>query len=188
MRSSGNTPSRSPRPPIRRLVVVLGDDDPKACTGRRMLRRGLAQPSSRRDPGARPIVLDPFAAEPLSRKDRATAETHGILVVDGPWNRLSVRGRFDLPAVGGIPRGPHRRLPMLVAANPQHYGRLGELNSVEALGAALYLVGRPDEAATLLSEFAGGDAFLEINRGRFAVYARAPSPAGVRRAEQRFFR
>lgn len=188
MRSSGNTPSRSPRPPIRRLVVVLGDDDPKACTGRRMLRRGLALPSSRRDAGARPIVLDPFAAEPLSRKDRATAESHGILVVDGSWNRLSDRGRLDLPTQGGLPRGPHRRLPMLVAANPQHYGRLGELNSVEALGAALYLVGRPDEAATLLSEFAGGDAFLEINRGRFAAYARAPSPDGIRRAEQRLFR
>jgi pre-rRNA-processing protein TSR3 len=76
---------------------------------------------------------------------------------------------------------------MLVAGNPQHFGRLGELNTAEALAAALHLVGRPDEAHELLAGFAGGPAFLELNRERLERYARASSPEALVREERALF-
>ena len=187
MGSSESTPGRSTRSkrPIRRLVLVIGDDHPKACTGRRLLRRGLAETPSPFARHARPIVLDPFAPEPLSAQDRPYAEAHGLLVVDGSWNRLSARGRLDVPLAGG--HVPHRRLPMLIATNPQHFGHLAELNSVEALAAALSVLGRANEASDLLEGFSGGTAFLAMNRERLEAYRRAVGPDGVRDAERRLF-
>ena len=187
MRSSGSTPSPRGRRPIRRWIRLIGNDHPRACTGRRLLRLGLADdPATATNPPATPILLDPYASEPLSQADRRTAERWGILAVDCSWNRLSTRGRLP-PGIlnGGSP--VRRRLPFLIAANPQHYGRVGELNTVEALGAALYLLGHPSEAAELVQGFAGGSAFLEINRDRLVRLARAPNAEAARRGERSIY-
>ncbi len=130
-------------------------------------------------------MLDPYASDPLSRADRGTAERGGLLVIDCSWNRLSASGR--LPAAASRRRAVRRRLPFLVAGNPQHFGRIGELNTVEALGAALYVLGRPSEAADLLGGFAGGAAFLEINRTRLERFARADDADETRRLERDLF-
>jgi pre-rRNA-processing protein TSR3 len=185
MPSSGSTRNPPRRFPIRRYVLIVGDDHPKACTGRRLLHRGLAATLSRPDGSpVPPVVLDPFAMEPLSRADRAVAERGGLVAVDCSWNRISDRGR--LPAVGGSGRlsGPRRRLPLLVATNPQHYGRVGELNTAEALAASLCVLGQPNEAEELLRGFSGGPAFFEVNRERLGRYARARSAEAVREAER----
>ncbi len=187
MASSGNT---RPPPPESRLPLFLevtGDDHPKACTGRRLLQWRRA----RRIPRGRPlypapVVLDPYAREPLSAEDRTAAERGGLLAVDCSWNRLAARGR--LPDSPRSPRaGRHRRLPILVAANPHHYGRVAELNTVEALSAALYLLGRPLQASELLGGFRGGPGFLEINRERLAAYSAAPGPDDVLALERGLF-
>ena len=187
MRSSASTPSRRTRPPILRYVVVLGDDHPKACTGRRLLRRGLAAKPPSRTVGYGAIVLDPFAADPLSERDRSVAERTGVTAIDCSWNRLSERGRSAVPGRPGGAPGRSRRLPLLVATNPQHFGRVGELNTAEALGAALYLLGRREEAEELLAGFAGGEAFLEVNRHRLDRYRRARTSEEVREAERALF-
>lgn len=188
MRSSGSTPSPSSRPPIRLLLQVVGDDHPKACTGRRLLHRGLAQEWTRAGlRGPPPILLDPYAKGPVSPSDRTAAEAGGLLVVDCSWNRLAERGRFDDPAGGGARRTFRRRLPLLIAGNPQHYGRLAELNTVEAFGAALWVLGRPEEARSLLEGFHGGPAFLELNIVRLARYADAEGSAGIEAAEVALF-
>ncbi len=185
MRSSGSTPSPSHRPPVRLLLQVVGDDHPKACTGRRLLHRGLADPWARGGSrGPPPILLDPYAKGPLSPADQSAAEAGGLLVVDCSWNKLSERGRFADPA--GRRTFP-RRLPLLIAGNPQHYGRLGELNTVEAFGAALWILGRPAEARALLESFHGGEAFLELNGMRLSEYAGADGPAGIEAAEVSLF-
>jgi len=174
---------------VRLLLVLAGEDHPKACTGRRLLRLGRATLVARAE-GLQPppIVLDPHAALPLSRSDRPAAERGGLLAVDCSWNRLAARG--------GLPRAParasggaslHRRLPMLVAANPQHYGRVAELNTVEALSAALYVLGSASEARELLGGFRGGDGFLEINQDRLARYAGAETPDEVLGREAELF-
>jgi pre-rRNA-processing protein TSR3 len=134
-----------------------------------------------------PIVLDPFAPEALSGADRSLALRGGLLVVDCSWNRLGLRGSFPEGGVPGRTRPLRRRLPILVAANPQHFGRVAELNTVEAFAAALYLTGRSADAARLLGGFPGGVEFLTLNRERLDRYARARSTEGIRAVEADLF-
>jgi pre-rRNA-processing protein TSR3 len=187
MRSSGSTRSRSPDRPIPLLLLVVGEDHPKACTGRRLVHRGAVRSVGRvpnSDP--RPVLLDPHAPTVLSAADRARALDGGLLAVDCSWNRLARRGTFP-EVVGSRSGAAHRRLPLLIAANPQHYGRLGELNTVEALSAALYVLGDRAPARTLLEGFRGGPAFLDVNRARLDRYAAGGSADEVVAAERALF-
>ncbi|MCI4372412.1 MAG: DUF367 domain-containing protein [Thermoplasmata archaeon] len=186
MRSSESTLSPSPRPAIPLLLLLAGEDHPKACTGRRLIHRGLARPV-RRIAGLRPppIVLDPHASDPLSGADRSAARRGGVLAVDCSWNRIESRGR--LPGLPSDDGGIHRRLPILVAGNPQHFGRIAELNTVEALSAALYVLGQTSDATHLLDGFRGGDGFLTINRERLDLYASRRTAEAVRVAERELY-
>lgn len=187
MRSSGSTLSL-PERPIRIGIVLVGDDQPRKCTGRRLVHLGLAT-EVRLPPGTRtrPVVLDPYARRPLTSADRPRVEADGLVAVDCSWNRLSSRHQRagTSETIGRVPVG--RRLPMLIAANPQHFGRLGELNTAEALAAALWLLGYPRQAARILAGFAGGPAFLDLNRERLDRYARASSPEELVREERSLF-
>ena len=186
MPSSGST--RSPRrsPSVRLYIALAREDHPKACTGRRLLRRGLAREVRQIDRiSPAPVVLDPYAPDPLGRAERQLALRAGLLAVDCSWNRLTRRGGFPDAATPGP--ALRRRLPILIATNPQHYGRPAQLNTVEALAAALYLVGRPGDAARLLEGFSGSDSFLRVNAERLDAYALARDADGVRAAERRLF-
>jgi len=188
MRSSGSTRKHRRDSAVRLLVVLTGEDHPKACTARRLLHWGRVEEVAREEghfPG--PVVLDPYAPAPLSAADDEAAGAGGLLVIDCSWNRLSSRGAF--PGEEGRFRrhGVHRRLPLLIAANPQHYGRVAQLTSVEAFSAALYVLGRPAEAERVISGFAGGPDFLELNRTRFERYRAAPGPAEILAAEKELF-
>jgi len=186
MRSSASTPS-PPDGPIPLGLVLVGDDHPRPCTGRRLLRLGLVRQLAYPGAGGRsPIVLDPYARTPLSGADRRAAESDGLVAVDCSWNRLSGT-RTRAPAQAWMRGGTPRRLPMLLAANPQHYGRVGELNTVEALAAALVVLGQRTGAERLLEGFAGGPAFLQLNEGRLARYASARSAEATLRAERELF-
>jgi pre-rRNA-processing protein TSR3 len=188
MRSSGSTRKHPPDAALRLLIVLAGEDHPKACTGRRLLRWGrVVRVASEHASSPAPIVLDPFAPTPLSQADRAAAEEGGLLVVDCSWNRLSSRGGFPGAESGDRPRGRHRRLPVLVATNPQHYGRVAQLNTVEAFSAALYVLGRSEEAERLSAGFRGGGEFLGVNRVRLDRYREAARPADVLAAEKALF-
>ncbi|MFY9716772.1 MAG: DUF367 domain-containing protein [Thermoplasmata archaeon] len=188
MRSSESTPSLSPRPPIRLLLLLAGEDHPKACTGRRLLHRGWVRAVARiGENRSRPVVLDPHAPSPLSGADRAQAKDDGLLVVDCSWNRLAERGSLPRTVPSARDGAIRRRLPILVAANPQHYGRLTELNTVEALAAGLFVLGYPAAAAQILEGFRGGGGFLEINRERLDRYRAAETPDEVREAERALF-
>ena len=185
MRSSGSTRSPRPSPPIRLFVVLAGEDHPKACTGRRLLHRGLAR--AIREPDALPvppILLDPYATDPLAPRDRRAAERGGIVAVDCSWNRLAGRGRVPGVTAG---RAVRRRLPILIATNPQHYGRPAQLNTVEALAASLAVLDRTDDARRLLAGFRGSDSFLAVNAARLAAYAAGRDADDVRAAEVRLF-
>src|SRR5208282_2504819 len=187
MRSFGST--RSPRPSgsIRLWLVFAGEDHPRACTGRRLVSHGFARAiRSAEEMRSRAIVLDPHSPVPLSGADRPVARKGGVIAIDCSWNRLA--GRGDLPPASVGPDGKgHRRLPFLLATNPQHFGRLAELNTAEALGAALYVLGATEQARRLLEGFAGGEAFFEINRERLDRYADAALPAAIVEAEGALF-
>jgi len=177
--------STEPLPPL--FVRVTGEDHPKACTGRRLLRRGLAHEWRDDGPkGRTPILLDPRASEPLTPLDGPRANSDGILVVDCSWNRLDKRGGFD-PLVRGLSRLPRRRLPWLLAGNPQHYGRVGELNTAEAFAGALDILGDRTSAERVLETFAGGPGFLALNAHLLEAYRKARSVDDLRSAERDFF-
>ena len=184
MRSSGSTRNPSADAPVRLYLTLTGEDHPRACTGRRLLERGVADRFPARSgeaPG--PVILDPFASTPLTRVDAPAAERGGLLVVDCSWNRLSERAHLP----GTVPKGRRRRLPILVATNPQHYGRLAQLNTVEAFAAGLALLGRPDAARRVLAGFRGSDQFLVVNAERLSAYRAAADVTELRAAERTLF-
>jgi pre-rRNA-processing protein TSR3 len=188
MRSSGSTPNRRRKGALRLLVVLAGEDHPKACTGRRLVRWGRVVSVPREDANFPfPVVLDPYSPVPLSAADRTKAERGGVLVVDCSWNRLAARGAFPGSGPKNRSRGTHRRLPFLIATNPQHYGRVAQLNTVEALSAAVYLLGRTGEAEQLMQGFRGEDEFLPVNRDRLELYRTAAGPEEVAAAEKTLF-
>jgi pre-rRNA-processing protein TSR3 len=188
MRSSGSTPSPSPERTVRLLLLFAGEDRPKACTGRRLVARRLAEAvGPGRAPRPAPVLLDPRSNVPLSGRDAAVARRGGLLGVDCSWNRLDQRGGYpDLaPWLSQIPT--RRRLPFLLAGNPQHYGRLGELNTAEAMAAGLYLLGEPERARKILSGFGGGEAFFDLNREPLQSYATAADADELLREERSYF-
>lgn len=188
MRSSESTRNRPADGNPTLWLLVVGDDHPRACTGRRLLHHGLARPApTGHQIRPHPIVLDPFAPDPLSLRDRPTAIRGGILAVDCSWNQLGERGAYLAAPCLGPKRAGHRRLPYLMATNPQHFGRIGELNTAEALGAALFVVGFETTAQNLLDGFAGGRSFFEVNRPRLEAYRDRADPSEMRAAERTVF-
>lgn len=84
-------------------------------------------------------------------------------------------------------RGHRRRLPYLLAGNPQHYGRLAELNTAEALAAALWILGEKERAQALLAGFSGGTEFFRINQVYLSRYAACTDGEAIRTAERDLF-
>ena len=184
MRSSAITPTPRKTGAIPLWLVVRGDDHPKACTGRRLLRGHVVRPARGFPRGGPPITLDPYSPTVLSGRDRPYAERHGLLVVDCSWNRLSEKGVLEGIAFSADRR---RRLPFLLATNPQHFGHVGQLNSAEAFAAALAVLGHETQARELLTPFAGAQAFFTLNAERLARYREAASPRSALLAEREEF-
>jgi pre-rRNA-processing protein TSR3 len=183
-RSTRNLSGES-RTPL--FVRITGEDHPKACTGRRLVRQGLASEwNGNGAHGSGPILLDPRARDPFTLLDGPRAASSGLLVIDCSWNRLNQRGGFDL-ALAGLARLTRRRLPWLLAGNPQHYGRVGKLNTAEAFAGALDILGDRRGAERVLATFAGGPGFLALNARLLEAYRGARSVDDLRSAEQQFF-
>ncbi|HYK94179.1 MAG TPA: DUF367 domain-containing protein [Thermoplasmata archaeon] len=184
MPSSGSTRSPSADRSVPLYLWVAGDDHPKACTGRRLLRAGAALPVA--PAPFRGLLLDPHSPVPLSRGDRGLARG-GIAAVDCSWNRLGERGGYPAGPFDRVADRQRRRLPWMLAGNPQHFGRLGELNTAEALAAALWVLGRTGQARRVLDVVGAGDSFPSLNGELLSDYSLARGPTGIRRVEQDYF-
>jgi len=149
-------------------VRYEGDDDPEKCTARKLARFGLAElhRSDRATPSG--VVLDPHAERALSPAD---AGADALVALDCSWSSAG-EDRVSLS-------GDHRALPYLVAANPVSFGRPFRLTTVEALAAALVVLGECDRAEALLSKFRWGETFLELNAEPLARYADCGDSAEV---------
>ncbi|MDD1719860.1 MAG: DUF367 family protein [Methanoregulaceae archaeon] len=144
--------------------------DPRKCTVCRLSRDRLVTivPVLSRVPHAT-LLLDPAAPQALSPADRSG--TRSVTALDCSWEVLEAipAGRFR-----------HRRaLPFLVAANPVNFGRPLRLTSVEALAAALCILGEREEAVTILGKFGWGMRFLELNEEPLALYEKARDSAEI---------
>ncbi|HPA09119.1 MAG TPA: DUF367 family protein, partial [Methanoregulaceae archaeon] len=137
--------------------------DPKKCTVKRLERSGLVRVLSKISHIPRnTILLDPTAQQALSPADRPA---RSLTVLDCSWEVL------DTGAVSSWRK--RRALPFLVAANPVNFGRPYRLTSVEAFGAALFILGEREQARVVLESQNWGPRFLELNEEPLSLYARA---------------
>ncbi len=137
--------------------------DPKKCTVKRLERSGLVRVLSKISHIPRnTILLDPTAPQALSPADRPA---RSLTALDCSWEVL------DTGAVSSWRK--RRALPFLVAANPVNFGRPYRLTSVEAFGAALFILGEREQARVVLESQNWGPRFLELNDEPLSLYARA---------------
>ncbi len=160
------------------LVIDYAQDDPVKCTSRKMIRMGLATEVSRKfHASSAMLVLNPFAEIVLSPPD---SSAKAVLAIDCSWNQAR---EVFFKKLGG----KHRRLPLLLAANPTNYSRLGMLSSVEAVAATLFVVGEESDAEKCLSLYKWGPTFLTLNRDPLVEYSKAESEDAVRVIEREYF-
>lgn len=162
----------------RLLYAYLNQDDPKKSTMRKLERFGLVTkvPLGR---AARTLSLTPYASLYLLPSDREIAIKTGLLLIDGSWNRItsieSLRLRYP------------RKLPVLVPVNPVNFGKPGKLSSVEAMAAALYIMGYMEEASAVLAKFNWGENFIPMNTQPLEEYMKCRTQEEVPVAEALFF-
>lgn len=166
-------PVRFPVSLIQVYAYLAGEDDPKKCTARKMVRFGMAKAvrSLSSIPGGA-VVLDPTSPKALSAEDREAIREHGLAVLDLSWNKLE-----RVPSA--IMSRQRRALPFLVAANPVNWGKPLQLSSVEAVAAALFIIGEEHQASLVLSKFTWGSNFIVLNREPLERYSRAANSAEV---------
>jgi pre-rRNA-processing protein TSR3 len=152
--------------------------DPKKCTSRKLARFRLLRllPSTKSIPSGS-ILLTPETDKAFSMEDKKKALTRGIVVLDVSW-RAAI-----FPKIPGI---TERALPFLVAANPVNYGKPFKLSSVEALAAALYILGEKEQAEHILSKFSWGVQFSKLNKEPLEDYAKAKTSKEVVEAQKQF--
>jgi pre-rRNA-processing protein TSR3 len=159
-------------------ALEMGQDDPVKCTARKMIHMELAKGVGRKFHASdTTIVLNPFARRMLSPPDRGAK---GILVVDCSWNQAQ---EVFFRKLGG----KHRRIPLLLAANPTNYARAGMLSSVEAVAATLYILGEVEEARSYLSIYKWGPNFETLNKEPLESYRMCKSEGKVLREEREYF-
>lgn len=166
------------------LIIYHADQcDPKKCTGKKLKRFGKVNFVNRvSDIKRKTVLLTPFSEKAFSREDRGNAEAYGIAVFDCSWEHAE----DVFSGKGSERRFTARALPYLLAANPVNYGKPMKLSSVEAFAAALYIIGREEQAEDILGIFAWGHTFLELNRNPLDDYGDAETSREVVEAQERY--
>ncbi|HXW36452.1 MAG TPA: DUF367 family protein [Nitrososphaerales archaeon] len=160
------------------FVIELCQDDPAKCTARKMIHMDLAKGVGRKFHASDSmIVLNPYGHRVVSPDD---VGVKGIVVVDASWNLAQ---EVFFKKLGG----KHRRLPILLAGNPTNYARPGVLSSVEAVAAAMYVLGEVEEAERYLSIYKWGPTFLSLNAEPLEAYRTARDESKVLVREREYF-
>ena len=137
--------------------------DPRKCTVKKLEKAGFLKIFNKISQIPRnTLLLDPTADQALSPADKYVKS---ITVLDCSWVVLDT-GKVRSWRI-------RRALPFLIAANPVNFGKPCVLSSVEALAAALYIIGEEDRATELLSKVSWGIRFLEVNKEPLYLYRNA---------------
>ncbi|MDR2865865.1 MAG: DUF367 family protein [Methanomassiliicoccaceae archaeon] len=163
---------------IRVLVHDECQCDPKKCTAKRMMKFGLAKDVSISSVPKGSVILSPFSETALSPADRVYAEKKALVVMDMTWTNID-----EFPRPKGM---NERALPYLIASNPVNWGRPMELNSAEAVTAALIILGEREQADRIIERFNWGPEFLRINGEMLSEYSNAKDSADVVRIQKEY--
>ncbi len=152
--------------------------DPKKCTAKRMIKFGLGKDikSVSQIPSGS-VVLSPFSQRALSPSDRRYARK-GLVVVDLTWTNID-----EFPH---LKRVEERALPYLLASNPINWGRPMELNSAEAVMAALMILGEKEQAREFLGRFNWAPEFMRLNGYMLEDYSKAKDSEEVIRIQDAY--
>lgn len=168
---------------VRMIPVIIYDKcqcDPKKCTAKRMMKFGLGKEA--KTLGAIPsgsIVLSPFSDRALSPADIRHARK-GLVVMDLTWTNID-----EFPRLKKV---EERALPYLLASNPVNWGKPMELNSAEAVMAALHILGEHEQADTFLGRFNWAPEFMRLNGNLLDDYSKARDGAEVVRIQNEYIR
>ena len=121
------------------------------------------------------LLLDP-TADVLSPADKKWVPS--VTALDCSWEVL------DTANLG--PWKGRRALPYLGAANPVNFGKPFTLTSVEAISAALYILGEKEQAEAVLAKFNWGLNFLKLNAEPLSEYASAKDSAEVLKIQSEY--
>jgi pre-rRNA-processing protein TSR3 len=144
--------------------------DPRRCTIKKLEKFGLVKVHHRISHMPRStLILDPTANQALSPADRSIVRT--ITALDCSWAVLdcTIVQHWRLK----------RALPFMVAANPVNFGKPYKLTSVEAMAAALYILGEVEQAELIISKVSWGIRFLEVNHEPLEAYRQAKDSTEV---------
>ncbi len=164
---------------MKKIIYEFGECDPKRCSGHRMVKYGKIKsiPIKQRFGG---IVLSPAGKKIISPADKDFILKCGIGLIDCSWNKIH---DFDFRK---IQNNNPRLLPWLVAANTINYGHPWKLNCVEALAAALYIIGEKNEAKSVFEGFSYGDEFFKINGEILEIYSKCKNENEIVKAQKDF--
>jgi pre-rRNA-processing protein TSR3 len=150
--------------------------DPRKCTVKKLERAGFVKIFTRLSQVPHnTLLLDPTAEQALSPADRFVKS---LTVLDCSWVVLDT-GQVSSWRI-------RRALPFLVAANPVNFGKPCTLSSVEALAAALFIMGEKDRAEQILAKLSWGIRFLEVNREPLELYAEAKDSTEIVKIQSLF--
>jgi pre-rRNA-processing protein TSR3 len=168
---------------IRVFVFNAEHCNPKRCSARRLARFGMVEQVDRlgRLP-KKAILLDPFAKKALSAEDTQQATNRGVCFLDCSWERAE--GTFK--NAKRIGRLTSRSLPYLLAANPINYGKPWRMSSLEAVAAALTILGDTEHGKRVAAAANWGTTFMQLNAEPLAEYAAAETSTEVVRIQQAY--
>lgn len=166
-------------------VIHLDQDDPKKCTSRKLYQNGLVNlHESANSAPRRGYLLDPRATTLFAPEDVGLVSLGGsIVVLDCSWKQIEE----SLDLISGRTKLEGRVLPLLLAANPISWGKVGRLSSAEALGASLAILGLWEQARSVLEPFAFGSQFLNLNKEPLDAYSKADSREVIVEIQTEFF-
>lgn len=160
-------------------LIAFRDDscDPKKCTVKKLERFGMINVVKRINQVPKTtLLLDPTAEFVISPPDKKWVSS--ITALDCSWVVLDTT---NLNAWKN-----RRALPFLVAANPVNFGKPFTLTSVEAIAAALMILGEKEQAERILAKFNWGLNFLKLNEEPLEEYTNAKDSAEILKIQSEY--
>jgi len=154
---------------------MFKQDDPKKCTAAKLVKFGLAKDINKTS--SKTLILDPFAKKILLKKDKKLISS--ITGIDCSWK---VAGQTFTKKFNGL----KRKLPPLFAGNPVNYSKLNKLTTVEAISAALFILGYQENSLKILDKFKWGHTFFDLNKLLLDDYSKIDSESEVNQILQNY--